>query len=61
RERLAQNDAARNVENRIQEDRVRAARQVYREENAKRASSNEDTIGGGAIGGAIDEETATCK
>ncbi len=61
RERLAENDAARNVEHRIEEDRVRAARQGYRDENAERVSSNEDTTDGDAIDSAIDEQAAVRK
>jgi len=57
RERLAENDAARNVEHRIEEDRARAARQGYREENAARASVDENATDGGAIESGVDDET----
>ncbi|HJU09036.1 MAG TPA: mechanosensitive ion channel domain-containing protein [Rhodanobacteraceae bacterium] len=57
RERLAENDAARNVEHRIEEDRARAAKQGYREENATRASVDENTTDGDAIESVVDDET----
>ncbi len=61
RARLAENDAARNVEHRIEEDRARAA--GYRDEDAARAAAavDESTIGGDAIDSATDEETTAPK
>ena len=57
-ERLAENDAARNVEHRIEEDRARAASHGYREEDASRTSApGENTTDGDAIESGADDET----